>query len=118
MAKYPIEEWKKAGHPHMTVNSWCNFLRIIAYGKPDLAMIYDIAECFGNSPTDQHSYSEKSIRKWHWERQLKGYKNSSIEEVKQEMTEKCRKENAGMIGAILGGDEKKKESSVDNRWEN
>ena len=83
-----------------------------------MAMIYDIAECFENSPTDQHSYSEKTIRKWHWARQMKGYKNSSIEEVKKEMTENYRKENAGVMGAILGGNEKKKDSSVDNRWDN
>ena len=65
VARYPIDEWKKAGQPFMTVNSWCNFMRIIAHGKPELANIYDIAECFEDSSDQQHAYAEKTLKKWH-----------------------------------------------------
>ena len=37
----------------------------IRNGKPELAKIYDIAECFEDCSDTQHSYNEKSLRKWH-----------------------------------------------------
>ena len=48
----------------MSAGSWIKFAMLIGDGKPELAKLVEIAECYEDTDSDTHTYSEKNLRKF------------------------------------------------------
>ena len=68
----------------MSAGCWIKFAMMVGDGKPELARLVEIAECYAETDSDTHKYNGKNLRKFHANRVAKGYKNSNREVLLKE----------------------------------
>ena len=62
----------------MSAASWIKFAMVVGEGKPELAQLVEIAQCYEDTTSDSHKFSEKNLRKSHARGVANGYKNSDV----------------------------------------